>query len=111
MRLDNFLVEKEYFKTRNKAQQAIKSKRVKVNNIDLEEAYLPYKDIEQITNEYNIAVEEINNQEFGLAILNIYDSFIGSINNYLENELSLLKDQVNYSLKALKNMVRFPLHH
>lgn len=61
---------------------------------DLEEAYLPYKDIEQITNEYNIAVEEINNQEFGLAILNIYDSFIGSINNYLENELSLLKEEI-----------------
>lgn len=32
MRLDNYLVENGYFETRNKAQQAIKSNRIKVNN-------------------------------------------------------------------------------
>lgn len=32
MRLDNYLVINNYFQTRNKAQQAIKSKRIKVNN-------------------------------------------------------------------------------
>ena len=33
MRLDNYLVEKGYFITRNKAQQAIKNNRIKVNNL------------------------------------------------------------------------------
>ena len=32
MRLDNYLLNKNYFQTRNKAQQAIKSNRIKVND-------------------------------------------------------------------------------
>ena len=32
MRLDNYLINKNYFQTRNKAQQAIKTNRIKVND-------------------------------------------------------------------------------
>lgn len=48
MRLDNYLVDNNYFLTRNKAQQAIKSNRIKVNNITINKSGYDVKEDDQI---------------------------------------------------------------
>lgn len=57
MRLDNYLVINNYFSTRNKAQQAIKSHRIKVNNIVITKSGFEIKendniDIEKVEYEF-----------------------------------------------------------
>ena len=48
MRLDNYLVINNYFQTRNKAQQAIKSKRIKVNNYIISKSGYEINDLDII---------------------------------------------------------------